>query len=164
MGAGRPKGKNKFQISLSLTQQQREWVQNQPNSSDLVGGLIDSLISVDDLTPEYIKFMQQQIKSDTIDNKLSSLKEEKRMFLFRGLNRMHFKGSWIEDDERQHTRYYAVENFNNPEPIDSEGQILKRKLDLMTAAIKQLQMESEKIKTEMSRPTEQQMPTSNSSN
>lgn len=155
MGAGRPKGKNKFQISVSLTQEQREWLQNQPNSSGLVGGLIDALKSVDDMTPEYFKFMQLQYKLDSIESKLDVLKEEKRMFLFHGLNRMHFKGNWI-DEERNHTRYYAVENFNNPEPIDSEGQILKRKLDLMTEAIKQLEKESEKIKTELTQPTEQQ--------
>jgi hypothetical protein len=43
--AGRPKGKRYFPVSLTLTQEQIDYLQKQPNASELIRRILDDLIN-----------------------------------------------------------------------------------------------------------------------
>jgi hypothetical protein len=142
--AGRPQGRNKFPSAVSLTQQQIEWMHQQPNASELIGKLIDALMLVDKFSPESFHTVQLKIVLDELQSKLSSTRS-KRIELMR-VNAWHFKQT--QETYGGHTNCY-IENFDNPEPIDDDGKIIKITLTSFDESIKQLENEIANKKFEL---------------
>jgi hypothetical protein len=137
--------KTKFPSAISLTQQQINWMRQQPNASELIGHLIDALMSVDNLTLENFHAVQLKTTLENLQNK-RSFAEEKRRELLR-VNEYHFKR--IQITEGLYTNWHVV---NPLEPIDDDGKIALVALAAFDESIKQLETEIAKVKTELLQP------------
>lgn len=119
-------------------------MRNQPNSSELIGKIIDAYIAVAVLLPENFEAVWLKITLDTLKEKLASV-QLKRLELLR-TNEIHFKR--IQRTDGIYTNYY-VETPSNATPIDSDGEIVKHASAAFDVSITLLENEILKVKNEI---------------
>ena len=136
--------KTKFSSAVSLTQQQINWLRQQPNGSEKIAKIIDAFIAVDRVTPEAFRAVQLHLSLEHLNEKLSAA-ILKRQELLRA-NEWHFKR--VKWSDGIHTDSY-VENSENPSPIDLDGRVIKCVLDDYNASIAQMQSEILRLKNEL---------------
>lgn len=147
--SGRPKGKNYFSVSISLTHEQTEWLNTQPKTtSETVRSLIDAKMRSEtetEQTPESIRAK----RVTTLNNELTTTTNRRTMLLVE--NKRHFKGEehrnlrGTNDDgtPRYYDPCYVIENEDAPTPTDKTGEIIKTQLDALDAKIRQLKTDME---------------------
>jgi hypothetical protein len=143
--------KTKFPSAVSLTQEQINWMREQPNASELIGKIIDALMTNDRFAPETFHSVQLHLTSQRLTERLS-IAQKARDELLRD-NKWHFKR--VERNDGIHINYY-LENPENPTPIDNDGRIIKCLLANYDISINQIQNEIQKLTAELLQIAEQQ--------
>lgn len=81
MSVGRPKGKQYFPVSLTLTQAQIDYLAKQPNASELVRRILDDLISAGDNIEEKASALSLNIQLETLKSEYEKLMSKRWGFL-----------------------------------------------------------------------------------
>jgi len=146
---GRPKGKTKHAISLSLTQAQIDFLRHQKNASELVGKVLNDLMAVDgvDLTEDYVRVVSLKQQLDALQEKESDIRSE-RDKLIRD-NESHFQTEVGDRDPygRWENRY--ITNPEDPIPTDDEGKITKRVWVALGEKLKAVESEIARVKAQL---------------
>ncbi len=142
--------KTKFPSAVSLTQQQINWIRQQPNGSELIGKLIDALMTIDKFTPEAFNSVQLHLMLKRLKDNLYDVKSRRDKLLMD--NKQHFKQ--IEITSGVYANFY-VENPCDPTPTDDDGRIIKRLLVDYDESAKQMASEIQKITADLLQPAEQ---------
>lgn len=138
----------KFSTAVSLTQAQREWLKKQPNGSELIRKIIDSIIAIDNLTEKNFKVILLKTNLDRLKEKHNEIRWKKQELVLQ--NKDHFEGQWKEESFSEVTyRNYHINDMENPEPIDEDGKIVKRLLNEYSDAMLKINVEIERIKIEL---------------
>jgi hypothetical protein len=143
--------KTKFPSAVSLTRQQINWLKQQPNGSELIGKIIDALMTLNKFTPESFHSVQLHLTLQILNEKLFDARTARNKLLRD--NEWHFKT--IKHNDGIHINYY-IENPENPTPIDNDGCIIKCLLADYDTAINQMQNEIQKLTAELLQIAEQQ--------
>jgi hypothetical protein len=146
---GRPKGKTKYAISLSLTKEQIEFLRRQKNASELVGKIIDDLRAVDgiDLREDYVKIVGLKQQLDALTEKYYEVRSERDSLLSH--NDIHFKRVLGAEDPYGRWKDYWIENLDDPEPLDDDGRIVKRVWLALGEKVKAVESEMARVKAEL---------------
>lgn len=154
MSKGRPKGKRYYTISISLTQDQANFLAKQPNASEVIRKLIDSLMGTENLTPIYVKFVELQNKISGLGKKIPELRSQRAQLAYSLLY-----------DERDHfdiNKALANPAFNlaNPDdslidPLDKKGQLIKAKIRAIDEELKTISAEIERAEDELLKATQE---------
>jgi hypothetical protein len=145
---GRPRGRKLFPLSVSMTQEQIDWLNTQPNASELIRKLLDSMMEAKDLTPEYARMLELKSKLDALEAEAAALRQKRTELIQSKENLIHFKGSWYHDPAGR-WRNYTIENPDDPEPIDEKGKILKKLAEATVEEIERVEAEIERVKSEL---------------
>lgn len=81
MSVGRPRGKQYYPVSITLTQAQIDYLGKQPNASELVRRILDDLISAGENIEEKSSALSLNIQLDTLKNEYEKLTSKRWGFL-----------------------------------------------------------------------------------
>jgi len=112
----RPKGKKFYPMTFTLSQEQIDFLQAQPNASELVRTILDDLIASK-------KDIEQELGVISLNNQLKQLEQEKQKlssdrFEYVTDNKKHWKTT-VGDDGQTYI-VWADEKTMTPTPLDNE--------------------------------------------
>ncbi len=108
---GRPKGRQFNNMSISLTQEQINYLQEQPNASGLIRALIDDLIASKAVTESDLGVVKLNHRLETLEA------DRDKIFLERYKYDDKHRGDWVYEDG--HPKLVGERpDFNDPHPID----------------------------------------------
>lgn len=78
----RPKGKKYFTISISLTQEQIDYLRRKPNASEVVRKILTDLIAAERVSEDKTSVISLNLQLEEFNKKLLDLKNERNRFLW----------------------------------------------------------------------------------
>src|ERR1035437_1558208 len=128
--------KTKLPTTISLTQEQIDWLKRQPNRSEVVGKIVDSMMNVE-LTLEGVEILQLKAKLDQLGAEKDRIKAAQNKF---------------DQDEAIWKHFRRDDNYNiiePPEPIDDDGRIFEKEMKGRDEQMRRVEEEIVKIKAEI---------------
>jgi hypothetical protein len=136
-------------VKLKLTTEQADFLDKEPNASELIRRLIDTLMETHDFTKEYLHFLDLKTKLKKLNSRLFRLNLKRSKKIQDAI--IHFKGQRVIGDGIKFEVDSYLDDPENPEPIDEEGYAAKRVLDVIDAKIMRLEKQIAKVKDELLR-------------
>lgn len=92
---GRPKGRRFFPVTITLTQEQIDYLQRQPNASELIRKILDDLIKLRGQGEEKLSIIALKMELEPLDSQIKELKREKMHYHYEHKSEM-FKSFFNE--------------------------------------------------------------------
>jgi hypothetical protein len=153
----RAKGKKVFSVSITLTQEQIDWLQKQPNASEIIRKLLDDLIAAGNDVQPKLEVISLNHQIQELEKELHKTINERNEF--HHANWSHWKkilnpdgsvhkdsyGNEFLDLDNDYNRYYS------PNPIDNseDTQVALRVLNGYNEAIRKIEQKIADVKAKI---------------
>ena len=149
----RPKGKHYFPITITLTRQQIDYLEQKPNVSELVRKILDDLIKSEQAVQDKSGVISLNLQREQLEERLEKLRYERWGFIQK--NDAYWKHTSPQFEGGGTSIEYAnpevaANEMLLPKPLDSEGaKIAFRVLQGYDKAINHLKSQIAKIEQQI---------------
>ena len=149
----RPRGKQYFPITITLSQEQIDYLKRQPNVSALIRKILDDLITSEKGVEEKLGVITLNLQLKSLQEKLEKLCAERHGYMMK--NYQHWQliknpdGSIYHDDSPYRNTFidWADQSYSIPKPLDTEdAKVAFRVLQDYDKAINYVQSQIAEIK------------------
>jgi len=146
----RAKGKKFFPVSITLTQEQINWLQKQPNASEIIRRLLDDLIAAG-------KDVEPKLEAVSLYNQLKELEKQKEKLRGERYNYVfaekgHCWKRYISESQAKVLDWFDEEHEIPKPKDDEESQIAFRVVKSYSEAIKSIELKIADVKAKILKP------------
>jgi hypothetical protein len=146
----RPKGRKFSNVSISLTQEQIDWLQKQPNASEIIRKLLDDLIAAG-------KDVEAKLEVVSLNSQLKELEKQKQQLLGDRFNyiyreKAHCWKRYINETQAEVVDWLDQEHEIPKPKDDEESQIAFRVVKSYDDAIKVIELKIADVKAKILKP------------
>jgi hypothetical protein len=158
----RTRGRQYSPVSITLSQQQIDWLQHQPNASKLIRGLLDDLMHAGNEIEQKLGIISLSKQLEDVESQLSKLRQERTHYIYSNNHRWKMVEEEREIEHWEHGELKAEKKVDKhidwkqpvtptsmsiPKPLDNEdGQIGARVVAGYDEAISALEQKIQEIK------------------
>jgi len=142
---GRPKGRRFFPVTITLSQEQVDYLQRQPNASELIRKILDDLINAGKEVEAKLTMISLSKQLEELQIEKTKLKQERWHYVMD--NKRRWKEEIIKVEGYPDTHAIKWKNAETPVPKDDEdGRIGASVLKGYDDAINALQQKIDNVK------------------
>lgn len=142
----RPKGKKYFPVSITLTQEQIDWLQRQPNASELVRRILDDLITSEKAIEENLGAITLNLQLEQLKEKQVKLRQERGFYLAKEDNHWEKRVDGIYEQIVWEDSEAMIPKIREDKKNNEDAKIALRVLRDYDKAIKSLEDKISEVK------------------